>query len=177
MLVKLMLIISSHLMEQIMAQKMEIARLQKQVDHLSQQQHQTLAQQYQQALPIRTPLPIPGHPTPLISPSPLHSARSPSYSSPFTPTNAERIVIQLVNAEIDLGNAAQSLVGSVAQQLAIPWKEIVDQTSGPRLLHAPNPPTLASLPSKDMAEMMVDRFFNYTDSFQPLLDPEWVRDG
>lgn len=91
------------------------------------------------------------------------------------PTNAERVVIQLVNAEIDLGNTAQSLVGSVAQQLGIPWKEIVDQTSGPRLLHVPKFPTLSSLPSKSMADMMIDKYFTYVNCFQPLLDYDVVQ--
>ena len=100
---------------------------------------------------------------------------APAKSLPIPSSFAELIVTQVMNAQVDTGNAVQSLVASVAQQIGMPLREVMDRPGSSPLVYAFEFPTLASLPDRDLADAMVERYFACGNCYQPLLDPETVR--
>ncbi|ORY32898.1 fungal-specific transcription factor domain-domain-containing protein [Naematelia encephala] len=90
-------------------------------------------------------------------------------------TFAESIVQQVFDGEVDLVNTQQSLLASTAQRLGLPINQTVvnvNTSDAPVFtLHTINS---SVLPPKQMAELMIDMYFNYTNCFQPVLDRETI---
>ncbi|ORY27908.1 hypothetical protein BCR39DRAFT_559802 [Naematelia encephala] len=109
--------------------------------------------------------------------------RCPTVDAPFDivqgainhsgPTIAEMFVSHLLNAEIDLHGTAQLLVASIAEQFGLALTMAPPHQKGPLLWMHPAP-DYSSHPARDQAERMVDAYFEYTNCFQPVIDPETV---
>jgi hypothetical protein len=98
-------------------------------------------------------------------------------------TVPERIVQQVFENAVDGASTQYNLIASVAQQLGLPVDQAVadvTSTTFPRL--TPEMVNRSFLPSRVMAERMIDLYFDYTNCFHPLLDretitSEWVFDA
>ena len=139
------------------AQKARVAQLQERVDALT------------------TPQSIFLPTLPAISPTASLMAFPTVPTSPIDVTNAERIVLQLFEGEVDLMTTQQSLLANTAHQLSLPIDHNrARRTTTGTLTMLPNMVNRSFLPDFSMTEKMIDMFFNFTNCFHPVLDRETV---
>jgi len=130
--------------------------------HQNQHQHQSHNHNHNQHQPQPTTIPVKHTPPP---------PQAISFNGYF----AERMVAQLLNAQVGWSTSNQSLVATVAQQIGLPVRDVVNQPNYPYSIHVSQFPTTAALPPRQLAELMIERYLEFVNVFHPLLDPDTIR--
>jgi len=108
-------------------------------------------------------------------PIPVKHTPPPPQAISFNGYFAERMVAQLLNAQVGWSTSNQSLVATVAQQIGLPVRDVVNQPNYPYSIHVSQFPTTAALPPRQLAELMIERYLEFVNVFHPLLDPDTIR--